>query len=87
MYLKGQVLSKNNVDLCRISISRVKAYSILCVQCGKLICSGCVGVRKVIQTFLRDFACKKYEGNIGDAVEHEEALYNEVDTVRVDISR
>ena len=32
--------------------------------------------------FFRNFTCKKCEGNIGEAVEQEETLCDEVETVR-----
>ena len=32
--------------------------------------------------FYRDFTCRKYEENIGEAVEQDEKLCNEVETVR-----
>ena len=39
-------------------------------------------VKMVTPTFWRLFACRKYEGNIGEAVEQEERLCEEVVTVR-----
>ena len=52
----------------------MKILQVSCVQCGKWICSKCTGVKKVIQKFSKNFACKKCEGNIGKAVEQENAM-------------
>ena len=40
----------------------------LCLQCGKWIHGRCAGVKKATPMFSRNFACKEYEGNIGEAV-------------------
>ena len=53
------------------------ANSGLCVQCGTWIHSRCAGVKLVTPKFSR-----KCEGNIGEAVEQEEKLCNEVETGR-----
>ena len=39
-------------------------------------------MKKVIPKFSRDFACRKYEQNTGEAVDREENRYNDVKTVR-----
>ena len=57
------------------------ANSVLCLQCGAWIYGRCDGVKKVTQQFKRNFTCRKYEGNIGDAVEQEEKLCDEVGIV------
>ena len=72
-------ISKGKVDPCGL---RLKANSVLCVQCGKWIHSRCVRVKRVTQKFSRNFACKKCKGNIGEAVEQEVKLCDEVKTVR-----
>ena len=67
-------LSKSNVDTCGVCSLRVKANSVLCVQCGKWIHSRCAGVKRVTPKFSRKPTCRKCEGNIGEAVEQEEDL-------------
>ena len=51
------------------------------MQCGKRIHSRCAGVKMVTPKFSRDFTCIKCEGNIGEAVELEVMLCDEVETV------
>ena len=75
-------LSKNRADRCGVSSLRVKANSVLCVKCGKWIHSRCAGVKRITQKFSGNFACRKCEGNIGEAVEQEEKICDEVETVR-----
>ena len=75
-------LSKSKVDPCGVCRLRVKANSVLCLQCGKWIHGRCVGVMRVTQKYSRNFACRKCEGNVGEAVEQEEKLCDEVETVR-----
>ena len=41
----------------------------------------------VTAKFSGNLTCGKYEGNIGEAVEQEERSCDEVETVRVNISR
>ena len=53
---------------------RVKGYLVLCVQCGIWIHGRCAGVKSVTPKFLTNFACKKCEGDIGEAVEQEEKV-------------
>ena len=60
---------------------RVKANSVLCLQCGRWLYGRCAGVKRVTPKFQRNFACTKCEGNIVEAVGHEENLFNEVETV------
>ena len=64
-------LSKSKLDLCRVCSLRVKANSLLCVQCGRWIHGRCAGVKIVTA---RNFSCRKCEGNIGEAAEQEERL-------------
>ena len=59
---------------------RVKANSVLCVQCNAHGISS--GVKRVIPKFSMNFKCRKCEGNVGEAVEQEEMLCDEVKTVR-----
>ena len=65
-------MSKSKVDPCGVCSLRVKANSVLCVQCGKWI---------RIEKCQRNYTCKKCEGNIGEAVEQEGNLCDEVETV------
>ena len=73
-------MSKSKVDQCWVCSMRVKANSVLYLQCGKLIHSRCAGVKMVTPRFSRNFTCRKYAGNIGEAVEQEEKLCDEVET-------
>ena len=41
------VMSKSKVDLCGVCSLRLKADSVLCVQCCKWIHNICVGVKRV----------------------------------------
>ena len=75
-------LSKLKVDPCIVCSLRVEAISVLCVQCGKWICGRCAGVKRVTPMLSRNFTCRICEGNIGEAVEPEEMLCDEVETVR-----
>ena len=59
----------------------VNANSALCVHCGKWIHGRCVRVKRVTPKFSRNLTCRKCEGNIGEAVEQEEKLCHEVETV------
>ena len=43
---------------------------------------GCAGVKRVTPKFSRNFTCRKCEGNIGEAVEQEVRLCDEVKTLR-----
>ena len=74
-------LSESKVDPCGICSLTVKANSVLCVQCGRLIYGGCARVKRVTQKFSRNFTCRRCEGNIGEAVEQEEKLCDEEETV------
>ena len=74
-------LSKSKDDPCGFCSLRVKANSVLCQQCG-LIHGGCAGVKRATQKFSRNLVCIKFEGNIGEAVEQEETICDEVETVR-----
>ena len=61
---------------------RVKANSVLCVQCGKWIHGRCAGVTRLTPMFSRSPTCIKCERNIGEAAEQEEELCQEVETVQ-----
>ena len=74
-------LSKSKVDPCGVCSLRVKTNSVLCVQCGKWIHGRCAGVKRVTPMFSRNFTCRKCEGNIGESVEQEEKLCDDVETV------
>ena len=75
-------MSKIKVDPCVICSLIVKVSSILCIQCGKWIHARCVRVIMVTPRLSINFACRKCEGNIGEAVKREENLCDEVETVR-----
>ena len=75
-------MSKGKVDPCGVCSLRVKANSVLCLQFGKLTHGRCAGVKRVTPKLSRNFACKKCESNIGEAVEQEEKMCDEVETVR-----
>ena len=53
----------------------------LCVHCGKWIHSRCAGVKRVTAQSSKNFTYRKCEGNIGEAVEQEEKICEEVETV------
>ena len=74
-------LSKSKVDPCGVCSLRVKANSVLCLQCGESIHGRCVRVKRVTPKFSRNFACRKCEWNIGEALEQEEMLCDEVEAV------
>ena len=72
-----------NVYPCGTCSLRVtEANSVLCAHCGKWIHGRCAGVKRVTSKFSRHFACRKCEGNIGEAVEQEVKLCDEEETVR-----
>ena len=74
-------MSKSKVDPCGVCSLRVQANSALCLHCGKWIHGRCAGVKKVTPNFSRNFTCRISEGNIEEAVEQEEKLCDEVETV------
>ena len=75
-------MSKSKVDPCGVCHLRVKANSAMCLQCGKWIHGRCDGEKRVTPKFEITFTCSKCEGNIGEAVEQEVRLCDEVETVR-----
>ena len=76
------VLSKIKFGPYEVCSWTVKANSVLCVQCGEQIHGRCSGIKRVMEKVLKNFTCRKCEENIGEAVEHEEKLCVEVETVR-----
>ena len=72
-------LSKSNVGPCGFYSFRVKTNSVLCVN---WIHGTCAREKMVTPMHSRNFASKEYEGNIGEALELEEQLCDEVKTVR-----
>ena len=74
-------MSKSKVDPCGVYSQRVKANSVLCVQCCMWIHGRCARVKIVTPMFSRNCACRKCEGNIVEVVELEETLCDEVETV------
>ena len=75
-------LCKGKVDPCNVCSLRVKAKSVLCVQCGKWIHSRCAGVKMVTPKISRNFTCRECEGNIGEAEEYKVKLFDKVVAVR-----
>ena len=75
-------MSKSNVDPCGVGSLRAKANTVLCLQCGKWIHGRCAAVKRVTPKCSRNSTCTKCEGNIGEAVEQEEMVCDEVETVR-----
>ena len=73
-------MSKSKVDPCGLCSLRVKANSVLCSLCGKWILCRCAWVKRVTQTFSRNYACRNCKANIGEAVEQEVKLCDEVET-------
>ena len=71
-------MSKSKVDPCVVCSLRVNANSVLCVQYGKWIHGRCARVKRVTQMFSRYFACRKCDGNIGEAMDQEEKLCDEL---------
>ena len=74
-------MSKINIDPCGVCNLRVKVNSALCLLCGKWIHSRGAGMKRVIPKSSRKFTCRKCDGNIGEAVDQEEKLCDEVETV------
>ena len=75
-------MSKSRANQCGVCSLRAKAKSALCAQCGRCIHGRCARVKRVTPRFSRNLECRKFEGNIGEAVEQEEKLCDEVETVR-----
>ena len=73
-------MSKSKVDLCGVCSLKVKASSVLCFQCDHWIHGRCARVKRVTPKFFGNFTCRKCVGNIGEAVEQEEKLCDEVET-------
>ena len=73
---------KSKIDPCWVCSLRVKANSALCVQCGRWIHRRCAGVKIVTPKLSRNLACRKCKGNIGEAVEQDKKLCDEVETVK-----
>ena len=74
-------LSKSKVCPFGVCSLRVKANSALCAKCGRWIHGRCAGVKKVTLKFSWNFTCRKCDGNIVEAVEQEETLCGEVESV------
>ena len=72
----------SNVDLCGVNRLKVKANSVLCIQCGRWNHGRCVILKMVTPKFSRNHQCRKCEGNIVEAEEQEEKLCDEVETLR-----
>ena len=71
-------MSNSRADPCGFCSLMVKANSVLCVHYDKWIHGGCARVKMITQTFSRNFTCRRCQGNIGEAVEQEEKLCDEV---------
>ena len=50
-------MSKSNVDPCGVCNLRIKANSVLCLQCGKWIHGRCAGVKSVTPKYSRYYKC------------------------------
>ena len=74
-------MPKSKVDPCEVCSLRAKANPVFCLQCGEWNHGRCARVKRVTPKFSRNFACRKCEWNEGEAVEQEEKLYDEVETV------
>ena len=67
-------LSKSDVNPCGLCSLRVKASSILCIKCVKLIHGICAVLKKVNVKFSRNLVYRKYVGNVLEAVQQEESF-------------
>ena len=74
-------MSKSKVDPCGVCSLRVMSNYVLCLQCGKWIHGRCAGAKKVSPEFSSNVTCSKCEESIGEAVEQEVKLCDEVETV------
>ena len=75
-------MSKSKVDQCGICSLKVKTKnSAMRTQCSKWMHRKCAGVKKITTKFSIYFACRKCEGNVGEAPEQEEKLCDGVETV------
>ena len=75
-------MPKSKVDPCGVSRLSVKANSVMCLQCGRWIHGKYAIGKRVTPKLSGNFACSKYKENIGEAVDQEEKLCDEVETVR-----
>ena len=80
--IRKEGMCKGEVDPCCVCILIVKTNSALCVQCDKLIHDTCARVNWVSPKFSGSLTCRKCEGNIGEVVEQEEKLCDEVESAR-----
>ena len=71
-------LSRGKINPCEVYSLSVRANSVLSVHGDRWIHSRCARVRRVTSKFSRNFTCRKCEGNIGEAVEQEVMLCDEV---------
>ena len=55
-------MSKCDVNACGVCSLRVKADSVLYLQCGKCIHSRCTRVKRVTPKFTRSFTCRNVKG-------------------------
>ena len=74
-------MPKCKVDPCGVCSLRVKANFIVCLQCVKWISGRCARVKMVTPKLSRNFTCRKCDRNIGEAVEQEIVLCDEVEAV------
>ena len=75
--IKKVGFSKSTVDSCVVCSLTVEVNLVLCVQCSKWIHSRCAGVNSMVPRYLRN--CDE---NIGEAMEQQKELCNEVETIR-----
>ena len=74
-------MCKSKDDPCGVCGLRVKASSVLCLQCGKWIHGRCAGMKRATPKSSRNITCRTCEENVGEAVVQEEKLCDEVETV------
>ena len=74
-------MSKGKVDPCGVCSLREKNNSVTCLQCGKWIHCRCAGMKRATPKFSGNITCRKFYGNIGEAVEQEVKSCHEVETV------
>ena len=65
---------KGKVDPSGVCCLIVMANSVLCLQCGKWIHGRCAGVKMMTSILKKNFACRKCERNIKEAVEQDENM-------------
>ena len=78
----GSINKDGKVDPCGVCSLRVKVSTVLCLQCGKWMHGRSFGVKRVTEKFSINCAHMNYGMSVGEAVEQEGKLYDEVEAVR-----